>query len=156
MMRALSIICTMVWLVSPLSVRGQEILLDGVWEGILTQDRGGYAPEYSLKMTLQQQGNKLTGIVEVTAQPIGGDREEVYIKHEISGTLTRGFFLELEDGAVLNKKELQHARYCRKTYQLVLDVSGEKPEIRGRWQGTAGEGDCVPGKIRLLRTIDRV
>lgn len=124
--------------------------LTGRWEGVLTQDEGGVLPEYKFVLVLQSDGRRITGFSEVWFA------SEIYIKHSIEGTISQGFFLEINDGIVLNKKELKDKTYCLKTYQLVLSRAGDTWELKGRWQGTTPIGACVPGRIHLTRRVGRV
>lgn len=124
-------------------------VLQGRWEGVLTQQEGGVLPEYRMVLMLRQQGDKVDGYAEVWFG------EEIYVKHLVSGTLTRGFFLELEDGDIIQSKALKDKAYCRKTYQLALSRSKGRVLLKGRWQGKTEFGPCVPGKIQLERKGDR-
>ncbi len=124
--------------------------LTGRWEGVLTQDEGGVLPEYKFVLVLQSDGHQITGFSEVWFA------SEIYIKHSIEGSISQGFFLEIKDGIVLNKKELKDKTYCLKTYQLVLSRSGDAWVLKGRWQGTTPIGPCVPGRIHLTRRAGRV
>lgn len=127
----------------PLSIAGR-------WEGVLTQNRGGFVPEYRVVLILSVSGDEVAGFSEVWY----GDT--VYVKSEVRGTLTRGVFLDLEDHQVLNRKDLRDFDYCRKTYQLVLDKARDKVHLRGRWQGKTEQGPCIPGSVRLERRGARV
>jgi len=122
----------------------------GRWEGVLTQKKGGFIPEYRMVLVLSVSGDEVSGLSEVWYG------ESLYVKSEIRGTVTRGLFLELEDHQVLNKKDLRDFEYCRKRYQLILDRVGEGYVLKGRWQGETDRGACVPGTIRLERRASRV
>ncbi len=123
--------------------------LDGDWEGILTQKEGGVRPEYKMRMIVKIQGQQVTGYVEVEQ----GD--DVYIKTQISGTVYRGFFLTLEDGLVLNQKDLLDMTYCVKSYQLYVKKKDGNIFLKGKWQGTTLGQPCIPGAIVLTRKTKR-
>lgn len=123
--------------------------LDGTWEGILTQEEGGVRPEYDMRLNLKVIGNDLSGYVEIR------QRDDVYIKTEITGKVYQGFFLTLEDGLVLNQKELDNMSYCIKTYQLFVKRKKDNRYLQGKWQGRVDGMDCVPGRIVLYRKTSR-
>lgn len=122
----------------------------GRWEGVLTQKEGGFVPEYRMVMVLSVSGNQVSGFSEVWYG------ETIYVKSEVRGKLTRGFFLDLKDGHVLNRKEIEDFDYCRKSFQLVLKRKGEGFILTGRWQGQTDQGPCVPGTVSLERKSARV
>lgn len=122
----------------------------GRWEGVLTQKKGGFLPEYRIILVLSVSGDQVTGFSEVWYG------ESIYVKSEVQGSITRGVFLELEDRQVLNRKDLRDFEYCRKTYQLVLDKSRQGYLLKGRWQGETDRGACIPGSVRLERRAARV
>ena len=123
--------------------------VEGSWEGILTQEEGGYQPEYHMRLELKVKGTAVTGYAEVDH----GD--DVDIKTDVSGTLKDGFFLSLTDGLVINQKDLIDQEYCTKSYQLVLKKSGNRLYLKGRWKGVASENPCIPGKVILKRKMKR-
>lgn len=122
----------------------------GRWEGVLTQDEGGVVPEYKMILVLSEVNDGLTGYAEVWY----GDN--IYIKTAVTGTILNNFFIQLEDGHILNKKELKDQEYCQKTYQLVPGNGGKWDQLSGKWQGTTAFGKCVPGSVRLVRKTSRV
>ncbi len=123
--------------------------LEGLWEGLLTQEEGGYRPEYKMRLSLKIKGDQVSGFAEVQQ---GND---VYIKTEVKGSVYSGFFLTLEDGLVINQKDLVDSEYCQKSYQLVFKAEGGQVFLRGKWQGTATANPCIPGKVLLKRKSTR-
>lgn len=140
------IIC---WMAILLQAQPEVHHLDGEWEGILTQKEGGVRPEYKIRLVLKISGQQAKGHVEVEQ----GD--DVYIKTQISGTLYHGFYLALEDGLVLNQKDLVDMTYCVKTYQLYVTKKDGKHYLKGKWQGSTSGQPCIPGEIVLTRKTNR-
>ena len=122
---------------------------EGSWEGILTQEEGGFRPEYKMRLVLKVKGDQVTGFAEVE------HGVDVYIKTEVKGSIYSGFFLTLEDGLVINKKDLIEQEYCSKTYQLVFREEKGNIYLKGKWQGTASVNPCIPGKVLLKRKSSR-
>ncbi|MCF8236610.1 MAG: hypothetical protein K9I85_00500 [Saprospiraceae bacterium] len=142
----------MFWLASMVvPLAGQTSLpgIEGSWEGILTQEEGGYQPEYRMRLELKVRGDQISGIAEVE------HGQDVYIKTEVKGSIYSGFFLTLQDGLVINQKELVDQEYCVKTYQLVLRKEKGQHYLKGKWQGTAQVNPCIPGKVLLKRKSPR-
>src|SRR5690606_15904724 len=100
-----SLLVLFCWMVVFLQAQQDAHHLDGDWEGILTQKEGGVRPEYKMRLVIKISGQQITGYVEVEQ----GD--DVYIKTQISGALYHGFYLTLEDGLVLNQKDLIDMSY---------------------------------------------
>jgi len=122
----------------------------GRWEGVLTQNEGGFVPEYKMILLLSQDGGQITGYAEVWYG------KDVYVKTEVNGTILNNFFIQLQDGHTLNKKDLKDQAYCLKTYQLVPAKKGKKERLTGKWQGKTDIGKCIPGSIILERKSSRV
>ena len=147
-MRTLAILFLMLVLVTSGSAQVASDV-EGSWEGILTQEEGGYQPEYHMRLEIKVKGAEVTGYAEVDH----GDN--VYIKTAVNGTLKNGFFLTMADGLVINQKDLVDQEYCSKSYQLVLKRTGKKLYLKGRWKGEASDNPCIPGKVILTRKIKR-
>ncbi len=128
----------------------EEVSWTGRWEGVLTQNEGGFVPEYKMILLLSQEGGQITGYAEVWYG------KDVYVKTEVTGTILNNFFIELQDGHTLNKKDLKDQVYCKKTYQLVPGKKGNKSRLTGKWQGKTDIGKCIPGSIKLERKSSRV
>lgn len=126
-----------------------SIDISGRWEGRLTQAEGGKHPEYKMAMVVRQNKNKLDGFVEVW---VG---EDVYVKHLVKGTITKGFFVELADIRQIQDKPLEAYSYCLKNYQLVYSRDDRNEYLNGRWQGAIAGNKCIPGQVFLVRVTDR-
>lgn len=144
-----SLIVLLCWIVFLLQAQQDVHHLDGDWEGILTQKEGGVRPEYKMRLVLKISGQQATGYVEVEQ----GD--DVYIKTQIIGTVYHNFYLKLEDGLVLNQKDLIDMTYCVKTYQLYVKRKGDNVFLKGKWQGSTSGQPCIPGEIVLTRKTNR-
>lgn len=129
--------------VNPVEVQPKDVDLSGRWEGVLTQEEGGVLPEYKMVLILRRNGNDYEGYSEVWYG------EKIYVKSEVKGVLTRGFFLELRDTEILQKRDVEGQSYCHKVYQLTYRSSENRHFLTGKWQGVSEYGKCVPGDIRL-------
>jgi hypothetical protein len=121
----------------------------GTWEGVLTQGTGGYAPEYAVKLHIEQDGLKITGrtFVEVG---------EIYAEMEFKGRLIGNKAIHLEETKLLRNYKYEHMEWCYKSADLFLILNGEEAKLEGPWRGvTEGESECIPGKIIVKKTSPR-
>lgn len=117
----------------------------GTWEGVLTQDEGGYASEYVFKLYLKQDGLKVSGRSFVK---VG----EIYAEMELKGRLIGDKVVHLEETEVLKHWKYDGMEWCYKKLDLFI-VADEK--LEGPWTGHTGQSACIPGKILLRRTSPR-
>lgn len=122
--------------------------LEGTWEGVLTQDRGGFTPEYHFQMTLQLEKEKIEGTSHVSVRSI-------YANWTLEGTLEDGVF-HFEEQALGRHSELDDLHWCLKQGDLKLIFIDYQWVLYGRWWGQSELGDCVPGKIRLVKQVPQV
>jgi Fe-S-cluster containining protein len=140
--------------------------LTGFWKGKLTQDSGGYAPEYVLEVNIVQKKNNLygntlaySGTTVVSKIAFNGyiDADSIYLREDIEGVMKKvypqGFGLCIKNLILKYKKE-----------------SGGLETLTGRWDGkpieklkkeekdpdafslfTKSDGDCIPGYIFLSK-----
>jgi hypothetical protein len=147
----------------PIYVNAQD--LTGFWKGKLTQDSGGYAPEYVLEVNITQKnknlyGNTLaySGQTVVSKISFNGyiDKDSVYLKEYREGVMKQvlppGFSLCIKNLILKYKKE-----------------AGGLETLTGRWDGkpidkikkdedkdafslfTDQDGDCLPGFVFLSK-----
>lgn len=122
--------------------------ISGHWKGKITQDDGGYRPEYILEMWLVQKGDSITGKSFVFV-------DNIYAEMNISGSLAGGFYLRLKDEHIVSHEVLQGMEWCFKTYQLLVKNKENNLTIEGTWDGKTSFSKCIPGKIYLKRIIPR-
>ncbi len=138
--------------------------LTGVWKGKLTQDTGGYAPEYSLELNITQKKKNIygesyayLGKVVVAKLRFTGyfDKDSIYLKEYREGVIEK----VLPPDYIL----------CIKNFILSYDKSATGAEtLTGRWDGVGYTQDsesnfpggfntridqlpCVPGLIYLSK-----
>jgi hypothetical protein len=122
--------------------------ISGQWEGVVTQDEGGYKSEYTFELYLTQSGNKITGRSYVFI-------DEIFAVMELKGTIKSGKLLFLEETKVLDHRKYEDMEWCIKKMQLVFSYENDELKLDGYWQGKSPEGDCIPGKIYLKKEVPR-
>lgn len=152
-------------ILSPFLLKAQD--LTGFWKGKLTQDSGGYAPQYILEMSITQkkknfygESNAYLGNVVVAKLSFSGYfyKDSVYISESKLG--------------VIKKVVPPDYLLCAKNFILKYNKSESGVEtLNGRWDGIAyaennlpykeefkdsfGDNikkiDCVPGLIYLSK-----
>ncbi len=122
--------------------------LNGYWKGKITQEDGGYIPEYSFELFIIQKGDSITGRSYVYV-------DSIYAEMNLSGTVHSGILLELKDEVILDHEELQGMEWCIKKYQLMLKQRDSTFHLEGYWQGETSFSSCIPGKIFLQKTVPR-
>lgn len=122
--------------------------LSGYWKGIITQEDGGFIPEYALEIYIVQKGDSITGRSYVSV-------DDIYAEMNLKGTVHSGILLELRDEKILDHEELNGMEWCMKKYQLMLKKEGDVLKMEGHWQGETSFSSCVPGKIYLQKTVPR-
>lgn len=137
-------------LIAPFCLSGQDVFdFTGTWEGILTQEEGGYTPEYSFKLVLEQDGMEIKGRSFVKYG-------EIYAEMELEGRLIGNRAIHWEEIKLLDNWKHEHMEWCYKRADLFVVKRGAKPKLEGPWSGNTGELDCVPGKIKVARVSPRV
>ncbi len=122
--------------------------VNGYWKGRITQEDGGYIPEYSFELYIIQKGDSITGRSYVYV-------DSIYAEMNLSGEIHSGIFLELKDEIILDHEELQGMEWCIKKYQLILKKRDGILYLEGHWQGETSFSSCVPGRIYLQKKIPR-
>ena len=122
--------------------------LNGYWKGTITQEAGGYIPEYSLELVLVQKGNTITGRSYVYV-------DSIYAEMNLSGKIHSNVIMELKDDKILEHEELQGMEWCIKKYQLILKQRDSTLLLEGHWQGETSFSKCIPGKIFLQKIVPR-
>ena len=122
--------------------------LNGYWKGKITQEDGGYIPEYTFELFIIQKGDSLSGRSYVYV-------DSIYAEMNVKGKVHSGIFLELKDEIILDHEELQGMEWCIKKYQLMLKKKDNTFHLEGHWQGETSFSSCIPGKIFLQKKVPR-
>lgn len=128
---------------------GQSSLLNGRWEGIITQNEGGYSPEYPFELYLTVREGKVTGRSYVFI-------DDIFVIMEFSGKVLSNKMLILEESRIVDHRKTKGLEWCMKKMQLILKE--EEPGqliLEGFWSGDSVNGPCIPGKIIVRQQIDR-
>lgn len=122
--------------------------LTGLWLGKITQEEGGFAPDYTFEIYITQKGNKIKGRSYVYV-------DEIYASFDISGEINNEIYLELKDSDILENKVNDGMEWCLKKYQLVFKMKNGTPNLEGFWQGKTSFSTCIPGKVFLKKQVPR-
>jgi hypothetical protein len=143
--------------------------LTGFWKGKITQDTGGYAPEYILEVKLVQNNNNISGETKAYLGKV------VIERFRISGYIKKDsvYLFETSDG-LLESKQPPDYMPCIKNYVLSYNKNTAEIEtLTGRWGGIGYEKyrnksdvfidslglissdlKCIPGLIYLSKNND--
>lgn len=122
--------------------------LTGLWLGEITQEEGGFAPDYTFEIYITQKGNKIIGRSYVFV-------DEIYASFDISGDVNNEIYIELKDSEILENKVNDGMEWCLKQYQLVFKMKNGIPCLEGFWQGKTSFSTCIPGKVFLKKQVPR-
>lgn len=122
--------------------------VNGYWKGKITQEDGGYIPEYAFELYIVQEGDSISGRSYVYV-------DSIYAEMNLSGKLHSGIYLEMKDERIIDHEELQGMEWCIKRYQLILKQRDSTFHLEGYWQGETSFSNCVPGKIYLQKKVPR-
>jgi hypothetical protein len=134
----------------PFFVNGQD--LTGFWKGKLTQDTGGYAPEYSLEVNIVQKNKNLFGESKAYLGKV------VVAKISFRGTIGKdSIYLREFKAGVIEEKLPPDYILCIKNFILSYKKeSGGLETLTGRWDGIAyTQGNDYDGFI-VLPKRDRI
>jgi len=122
--------------------------LEGTWTGVLTQDQGGFTPEYDFQMTLRLEKGHIRGTSHVSVRSI-------HANWTLEGSLEGGVF-HFQEQALGRHTDLDDLYWCLKEGSLQLKLIDYQWVLYGHWWGQSDLGDCVPGKIRLVKQVPQV
>ncbi|MCB0568274.1 MAG: hypothetical protein KDC66_00845 [Phaeodactylibacter sp.] len=121
----------------------------GSWAGKLTQNEGGYTPEYDFELYLVQKGKHITGRSYVKTG-------RIHAVMELHGEVVDGKWVNLTETRILDNWKYDDMDWCYKTIRLRLFTDGKRQRLEGGWSGTTGShADCVPGEISLAKQVPR-
>jgi len=129
-------------------VHCQNNNLTGVWEGTLTQEKGGYKSSYPITISLNDDGKEIKGTFSTVTN-------ELSAKIEINGSWINKKHLQLQDGKVIHHKEPKGVEWCTKIYKLQWAKLGDTSTLIGTWSGTINGDSCIPGKLTVKRQKTR-
>lgn len=135
------------FLVSSAWLYGQNSIF-GPWEGVITQNEGGYRSEYVMQCSFILEGDEVKGRTYIYV-------DDIFVEMEVKGKVHSDVLLRLEDVRIIDSEEQQGMEWCMKSYQLVLKRVQQEWHLEGYWQGTTTFSRCVPGKVKLKREIPR-
>ncbi|MBC7654602.1 MAG: hypothetical protein H7098_09045, partial [Oligoflexus sp.] len=126
----------------PFIVNAQD--LTGFWKGKLTQDSGGYAPQYVLELNINQKNKKISGV------------SNAYLGSVVVGKLSFSGYFE-KDSIYLNEfrygviEKILPPDYflCIKNFILKYKSTGSLETLTGRWDGVTYAKDEL-GKDELF------
>jgi hypothetical protein len=119
---------------------------EGYWEGIITQQEGGYRTTYRLELDIWEKEGKVKARSYIAV-------ENIFVVMELSGDSYSNMFISLKDEKILDEKTIEGLEWCFKDYQLILKEEGDK--LEGFWQGNTKTTVCIPGKVFLKRINGR-
>ena len=120
----------------------------GTWTGTLTQNTGGYAPEYEFTLYLQQEGKKITGRSYVKYG-------NIFAEMKLEGQLVGDKAIHWEESKIIDHWKHENMEWCYKEATLFIVAQGKEDKLEGPWSGNTGDAECIPGKIMLRRTSPR-
>ena len=129
----------------------QPAELEGTWEGILTQNSGGYASEYHFGLILTIKKGYVDGRSFVFLET-----GEVSNEMELMGLWKTGDVLYFRENRILKSNKPEFLEWCYKSgeLRLVREIDG-KWRLEGPWWGESASGVCIPGFVRLTKVVPR-
>lgn len=121
---------------------------EGCWRGVITQDQGGYRPEYGMELFIKQDGNKITGRSFVYF-------DKVYAEMEFEGLIIGSKILQIKETKISAMKRVEGMEWCLKNAMLTISKTRDPWRLEGAWNGSTIFGPCIPGKIILVKSIPR-
>lgn len=129
---------------------GQAQVVDGYWLGKLTQQSQPPFDQYRIQLTLQQDGNTVTGTSRIHLW----DSLHLFAEMEIQGRIV-GDKLYFQETKVLDSYQFGTMDWCLKTGTLKTNNLGGILQMRGDWSGKTGATTCAPGNIVVEKVIRR-
>lgn len=120
----------------------------GTWTGVLTQNTGGYAPEYEFTLYLKQDGKQISGRSYVKFG-------EIHAEMKLKGQLVGDKAIHWEESEIISHWKHENMEWCYKEATLFIVAQGKEDKLEGPWSGKTVDSDCIPGKIMLKRTSPR-
>ncbi|MBT8218930.1 MAG: hypothetical protein KJP00_03865 [Bacteroidia bacterium] len=131
-------------------IAAQDRKIDGYWSGELTQNEGGFVPNYIFEVYIQSDGNDISG------EAIVSTPDSLSAKMLFKGKFHQGGFLKLKEYEIKEATTLMDQEWCLKTLSLFLKKKDDEYFLIGFWTGVSRSSVCIPGKIKLRRRAQRV
>lgn len=126
-------------------VKATPAIITGTWKGVLTQDRGGYQPQYHFQLKLTEKDGEIVGSSYVSVNSI-------YANWQLSASF-RNDVLYFRETKLGRHTQMDDLYWCLKEGKLNLKMVDYQWVLYGRWTGNSELGACVPGKIRLTKVV---
>ncbi len=135
----------------PALLWSQPSELEGTWEGILTQNSGGYASEYRFGLILTVKKGYVDGRSFVFLET-----GEVSNEMDLMGIWKKGDVLYFQENRILKSNKPDFLEWCYKSgeLRLVREIDGNW-KLEGPWWGESASGVCIPGFVRLTKVVPR-
>ncbi len=145
------LLSTLILLFNLVLLSAQPEELNGLWEGTLSQDEGGYAPLYKFSLYLEVRENYVNGRSFVSV--LSGD---INNEMEVMALWRKGDILFFRENRVLKSNKPDLLEWCYKSgeLRLIRTLDGEW-RLEGPWWGESLVGTCVPGFIRLKKAVPK-
>jgi hypothetical protein len=114
----------------------------GLWKGLITQEEGGYRPQYQFELYLNQRGSRISGRSYAYV-------DKIYVVLELQGELLSPNKIRITEIRIIDSRRVQGLGWCLKTYELSISRQGSKLQLKGPWVGIADGAPCIPGMIIL-------
>ncbi|MGB3545797.1 MAG: hypothetical protein WBA17_02420 [Saprospiraceae bacterium] len=142
-----SLLCFFLFL-SPLTA--QPEVLSGTWRGTLTQDDGGFAPSFDFGLELEVKTSYIDGYSFVSVGDIGGEMDLIAYWNEATQSI------DVREEKIRKSVKPTSLEWCYKTMRLRLTYTGGgKFMLEGPWEGVSAAGVCIPGYVRLYKSVPR-
>ena len=130
-------------------LQAQSVDIVGDWQGVITQNDGGYRPQYTFEIAVRQDADgNLYGQTYVSF-------EEVTATMSFTGEMIDDKTFSFQESEIVGATELDDMDWCIKSGKLNLMRQGRKWILTGPWKGQSEFGACVPGFIVLKKKEPR-
>lgn len=142
----IAITCFVCCFLTSLALLGQSPTqpISGVWLGKLFQNEQKPFEEYNMRMELQQNGTRVTGMSFISLL----DHPELFAKMTVEGRWDKGIF-SFHEIDLVNSKHTDGWGWCLKAGDLTLKQVGEYLRLEGKWVGYMDDFPCKPGTMAL-------
>ncbi len=147
-MRLLYFILGFTFFLSPLAA--QPEVLNGTWRGTLTQDDGGFAPSFDFGLVLEAKKGFIDGYSFVSVDDIGGEMDLIAYWNDATQSI------DVREEKIRKSVKPTSLEWCYKKMRLRLTYTGNgKFMLEGPWEGVSAAGVCIPGYVRLYKSVPR-
>lgn len=145
----MKVVYTLFLVFSLTALVAQDADIVGDWQGVITQNSGGYRPQYDFEISIRKDATgKLYGQTYVSF-------DEVNATMRFTGEMLDEKTFSFQETEILGAAKLTDMDWCIKAGKLSLVRQGKKWLLTGPWWGQSGFGKCVPGLIVLKKKEPR-